>query len=80
MVKITATLLACSAAVLLALPAEARKGTRASKSGTEITRAQKPADDSATCIRAESEDPAGNYAAYPCWARAAFGPRRVGGR
>lgn len=80
MLKVSATLLACSAAVPLAVPAEARKGTRPAKSGIELSRVQKQTEDSSTCIRAQSEDPAGNYAGYPCWARAAFGPRRTGGR
>ncbi|MGE8944213.1 hypothetical protein ACO2I3_20105 [Leptospira interrogans] len=27
------------------------------------------------CIEAEYLDPSGNYAAYPCWARAALAPK-----
>ncbi len=27
------------------------------------------------CIEAEALDPSGNYAAYPCWARAALAPK-----
>jgi hypothetical protein len=30
--------------------------------------------------RAEAEDPAGQYAGYPCWARSTFGRGSSGGR
>jgi hypothetical protein len=32
-----------------------------------------------TCVRARSLDPAGTYAAYPDWARAALSPKTSGG-
>ena len=31
---------------------------------------------SSVCIEAETLDPSGNYAGYPCWARRAFAPKK----
>jgi hypothetical protein len=76
MTKLFALVLACGVASL-ALPAEAHKSAPRAKSKAVITRVD---EDSSVCIRAQAEDPAGNYRGYPCWAQAAFGPRRVGGR
>jgi hypothetical protein len=74
-----------SVSLAIALPADgqqrkARKSdsytSRAKKSDYSTSRAY---EESADCARAESLDPAGNYKAYPCWARKAFSPRDIGG-
>lgn len=56
------------------LPADAKtKRTKTSygyRADERVAGAENP--DSATCIRARSQDPAGNYRNYPCWARAAL--------
>ena len=31
------------------------------------------------CVEAEALDPSGNYAGFPCWARAALAPKGDGG-
>jgi hypothetical protein len=36
------------------------------------------AQQSQECLRAQNEDPSGQFAAYPCWARETFG-RSSGG-
>jgi hypothetical protein len=69
----------------MALPAEAGQQKQArsadySKSRAEkrdYYRAKRDSSDAHDCVRAESLDPAGNYKAYPCWARAAFAPKEV---
>ena len=75
-----------SVSLAMAMPADgqqrkARKPdpytSRAKKSDSYARRAY---EDSADCVRAENLDPAGNYKAYPCWARKAFSPKAFGGR
>jgi hypothetical protein len=61
-------------------PKKARKSDgyaySAKKSDYYARRAQ---EESADCIRAESLDPAGDYKAYPCWARKALAPKDLFG-
>jgi hypothetical protein len=69
------------ATIAMALPVDARQAkkvrspdaypSRARKSDYHAFRAR---EDAADCVRAESLDPAGNYKAYPCWARKALSP------
>jgi hypothetical protein len=47
---------------------------RAQKSDYYAKRAREKAAD---CARAQNLDPAGDYKAYPCWARAALAPKGV---
>lgn len=58
----------------VATPADARsrKAKRAPAYPYERSYVQRENPDSAECIRARSLDAAGNYKAYPCWARAAL--------
>jgi hypothetical protein len=37
--------------------------------------AKRAYEDPADCVRAENLDPAGNFKAYPCWARKALSPQ-----
>jgi hypothetical protein len=73
-----------SVSLAMALPADGQQ-RKARKSESYTSRAKKSDytrrtyEDSADCVRAEALDPAGNYKAYPCWARKAFSPRAVGG-
>ena len=76
-----------SASLATALPAAARQQKQARTTDYSASRAQKSdyyhyrgksaRGDAHDCVRAESLDPAGNYKAYPCWARAAFAPKEV---
>jgi hypothetical protein len=74
--------LAVSGGVVLPDGADARgKRVKAKRAAVERAAAPQSARDSsdaADCIRARSQDPAGNYRDYPCWARAALSgtPRR----
>jgi hypothetical protein len=42
--------------------------------------AKRAREEAHECARAQSLDPAGNYKAYPCWARAALAPKDILGR
>jgi hypothetical protein len=75
-----------SVSLAMAMPADGQQ-TKARKSDSYTSRAKKgdsyarrAYEDSADCVRAEDLDPAGNYMAYPCWARKAFSPKAFGGR
>jgi hypothetical protein len=74
-----------SASLAMVLPAEAnqqkqarsadhRSTSRAPKSEYHYSKAARDND----CRRAESLDPAGNFNAYPCWARNALAPKTTG--
>jgi hypothetical protein len=74
-----------SASLAMILPADARQQKQARNPAYSTSRvdksdyryAKRARDHAHDCVRAESLDPAGNYKAYPCWARAAFGPKDV---
>jgi hypothetical protein len=75
-----------SASLAMASPADAGPQKKVRKSDSYSYRAKKSDyynprtyEDSADCIRAEGLDPAGDYKAYPCWARKAFSPKAIGG-
>jgi hypothetical protein len=70
------------ASVAMALPVDARQGKKVRNPDAYTSRARKSdyhafraREDAADCVRAESLDPAGNYKAYPCWARKALSPQ-----
>jgi hypothetical protein len=76
-----------SASLSMALPVEAnqqkqarsaddRSKSRAPKSGYHYPKAAR--DNVHDCRRAESLDAAGNFKAYPCWARNALAPKTTG--
>jgi hypothetical protein len=70
------------ASLAMALPLDARQAKKVRSPDGHTARAR-PSDynasrareDAADCLRAESLDPAGNYKAYPCWARKALSPQ-----
>jgi hypothetical protein len=74
-----------SASLAMALAAEARQQKQARSPDYSTSPAHKSdyyggkraRGESHDCVRAESLDPAGNYKAYPCWARAAFAPKEL---
>jgi hypothetical protein len=83
------------ASLAMAPPAEARQQKNARSHDYSASRAQKKSDshfakraryakrareDVHDCVRAQSLDPAGDYKAYPCWARAALAPKDITGR
>ena len=76
-----------SASLAMALPVEAnqhkqarsadhRSTSGAPKSDYHYSKAAR--DNVHDCRRAESLDPAGNFKAYPCWARNALAPKTTG--
>jgi hypothetical protein len=77
-----------SASLAMALPAEARQQKKArgydysasSAHKSDYYYAKRAREDAHDCVRAESLDPAGNYKAYPCWARKALSPQDVLGK
>jgi hypothetical protein len=73
----TFTVLLAAAAVLASLAPAAAKDDYYRYRG-KTYRVTKACDH--TCIRARSLDPAGTYAAYPDWARAALSPKSDGRR
>lgn len=76
------TLLALTLAVtgavtsLALLPGDAEAASEYYRYRGKVYRVTKTCDH--TCIRARSLDPAGTYAAYPDWARAALSPKQGG--
>ena len=74
-----------SASLAMAPPTGASQQKKTHRQDYSATRAQKGHDyrakrareEAAECARAESLDPAGDYKAYPCWARAALAPKGV---
>lgn len=60
------------------IPVEAKKPMRHAKTAHSVERHKVRDGDSSKCIEAQANDPGGNFASYPCWAQAAFGPRRIG--
>jgi hypothetical protein len=75
-----------SASLAMALPVEANQKearsadhpstSRAAKSEYHYSKAAR--DNFHDCRRSESLDPAGNFKAYPCWARNALAPKTTG--
>jgi hypothetical protein len=77
-----------SGSLAMALPVEARQQKKARGYDYSASRAHKSdhyyakraREDAHDCVRAQSLDPAGDYKAYPCWARAALAPKDVLGK
>jgi hypothetical protein len=70
-----------STSLAMAAPAESRQTKKGARSPdysasraqkSDDYRAKRARDEAHDCVRAESQDPAGDYKAYPCWARAAL--------
>jgi hypothetical protein len=71
----TLVAVAIFAAAMLSLDATADAATKSKRSAKQQHAAQQksnPAVDAICEDRARNEDPAGQYANYPCWAREAF--------
>ena len=67
-------LLAGSLLALSTTADAARKYKRVAKSQQHTSEKQRPTDrQRLECARARQEDPTGQYASFPCWAREAFG-------
>jgi hypothetical protein len=74
-----------SASLAMTMPAEARQQKQARSRDHSTSRvdksdydyAKRARDHAHDCVRAQSLDPAGDYKAYPCWARAAFAPKDI---
>jgi hypothetical protein len=78
-----------SASLAMAVPAESRQNKKGARSPDYSTsRAHKSdyyhakgaRDEAHDCVRAQSLDPAGDYKAYPCWARAALSSKEMTGK
>jgi hypothetical protein len=77
-----------SASLAMVLPADARQQKKARSHDYSAARAHKSdyqyakraREDAHDCVRAQSLDPAGDYKAYPCWARAALAPKDIIGK
>ena len=75
-----------SVGLAMAMPADGqqRKARKSDSYNPRVKKsdsyARRAYEDSADCVRAEALDPAGNYKAYPCWARKAFSPKAFGSR
>ena len=66
-------------------PVDAKPGAKAKKKSTLTYQQRKNLNarrfdpNDPKCIEAEALDPSGNYAGFPCWARAALSPKGDGG-
>lgn len=80
---LVAMIMALGVFAMAAEPADAKPGVKAKKTAVQHQRYRPksrhfdPYDPK--CIYAEALDPGGNYAAFPCWARAALAPKGEGG-
>jgi len=75
-----AMIAALSTFAMAAGPVDAKSGAKAKKKATityqrRSAKSQRFDPNDPKCIEAESLDPTGTYAAYPCWARAALAPK-----
>ena len=72
MMRLMSAALIAAVALGAAAPADAKSKRQKKVVKTAVAeRVQEPRE-SYDCIRANSQDPAGNYRGFPCWARAAF--------
>lgn len=61
-------------------PADAKRGVKAKKAPVHhhqrySLKSRRFNPHNPKCVDAEALDPGGNYADFPCWARAAFAPK-----
>ena len=79
---LVALLAAIGTLAAAASPVDAKPGVKAKKKMAyqqRQSKARKFNPNDPKCIEAEALDPSGNYAGYPCWARAALAPKGSGG-